>query len=275
MSGKETVSINNYEVQIDELLDGIEPNHTVTGTKNTFLRIAARAYPGPKPPSYVHHAGQMSVLVGELLIHQEPEVQEDGQIFVFGHDMGRAVDMGRLHTLAGARILRKLGYEERFVIFALSHHRWGLGERALSHGGFITLVQDAMENGNFPKAASEIINTHGVAALSTLLADNSKKPIFPGSFDTHIVPYDLGLATSLINAQIERGRYTRESEQHHIDEFGSQFLFALIPHIEEQLGVRYAPDGTGNDAISRSLVRWPEERAVIDRLWTDISSSHP
>lgn len=87
--------------------------------------------------------------------------------------------------------------------------------------------------------------------------------------------YDLNLATSLIDAQIDRGRIERGSDHHQIDEFGSHFLFALIPYIEEQLGVRYAPDGTGNDAITRSIDRWPEERAVIDRLWTEISSSHP
>jgi hypothetical protein len=246
------------------------PERTTNGLEELFLRLAYHTYSGPIPPEYVYHVGQVKTVTEALLSHTDRTEQEWGKRYSLAHDIGRAVDLGPAHTRAGARILYEYGYDSSLVTYTLAHHRWGLGVPILTPDLFPVAVEEALANGNVDHIMDEIVAKRGIAALAVLLADNSKRPVAPGSYETEIFPFNLDQAEELIGIQIARGRYTRDSREHIIDDLGARFLSAMIPHLEKRLDVRYAPDDIGSDVISRARTRWPEEKEKVLAKWQEI-----
>jgi hypothetical protein len=256
--------------KVIHLIHGESADRSTEGLENLFLHLAYKAYPGETPPEYVLHSAQVATVTGAELSKMDDIEKEWGMRYAWGHDMGRAVDLGSAHTMAGARILREFGYRPSLITFTLAHHRWGLGVPILSQDNFPEAVDKALSNGTIDSVMDEIVAKRGIAALAVLLADNSKMPVAPGSFETKIVPFNLTNAESLIETQIKRGRYTEGSREHVMDQLGARFLHAMIPHLEKRLGMSYAPDGTGTDSISRAQARWPIDQEQLLAKWEKI-----
>ncbi|KKW11559.1 MAG: hypothetical protein UY48_C0016G0006 [Candidatus Gottesmanbacteria bacterium GW2011_GWB1_49_7] len=260
--------ILGIRARVHELMKGIEvPPRTTQGLKDLFFSLAHRAYPEEHPPSHVFHVAQMDTLVTQALRFEDATTQEGGKRLVWAHDIGRAVDQGVHHTTAGAKILRDYGFDESMISFALAHHHWGLGVRGLSKENFTSRVSFALTNGGVREMFEELVEKQGIEALVALLADNSKRRISGDSFETEIYPYSADHARQLIEHQIADGKYERGSPTHEKEIVGSQFLYALIPHIEHRLGIRYAPDGSGQDIITRARSWWPVAKESVIAKW--------
>ena len=139
------------------LVEGIHAPESLTRTRQLVIQLAARSYGHEygrdHPPEYIMHQGQVATGTGELLIDTSVETQRRGQFLAWTHDIGRAVDMGPNHPIAGARMLRALGFDESVVTFALAHHRWGLGEKSFANGNYPGKAQKALEK-TTPAAAT-------------------------------------------------------------------------------------------------------------------------
>lgn len=256
--------------RVVDLIRGVEVERTTAGLQDLYFRLSHRAFPGIEPHPIVYHVEQVAVVADELLCLTDPMEREWGRRYAIAHDIGRAVDMGPQHTEAGARILREYGFGHSLVTYALAHHRWGLGVPVLIEDKFPEKVSHALENGTISHIIDSIVGARGLAALAVLLADNSKRPIAPEALETEIYPFDLTHADTLINIQIARGRYERGSDKYEVDKIGARFLYTVIPHLEKLLGVRYAPDGSGNDVITRASARWPAAKEAVLAKWQKI-----
>lgn len=250
------------------LIEDIQPPETLTEIRHLVVDLAAQSYGHEygrdNPHPYITHIGQVARGSGGLLMHTSVETQRRAQILAWTHDIGRSVDMGPNHPIIGARMLRALGFDDSVVLFALAHHRWGLGEKSHANGNYPGKAKIALETGHITEFLDEAVQKHGVESLAVLLADNSKALLTPGSFEPTIVPFTEELGYQLIESQIVRGRFERGGYRHGVEMIGMKFLIAVIPYLEEKLGIHYT------DAITRARDQWEFDRAEIVTLWNQI-----
>ncbi len=243
---------------------------TLTKLKHIVVELAAKERGQEAsfnhPPDYVLHVGQVATLAGISLINEPSEVQEVGQKLAWSHDIGRAVDLGKHHPIVGARMLEELKADSRLALFAVGHHRWGMGERAFANGVFPQEVIEAWKDHTIEKLYDRIEDKFGIASMAVLLADNSKVPAKPGAFIPKICEFTEDLGMRLIDVQIERGRYEKGSLAHRVDMIGMYFLLGMGPYIESRLGIHYP------SIVAQAQHQWENvgEPEIID-LWNRIA----
>ncbi|MFZ5844894.1 MAG: hypothetical protein ACOY0S_00305 [Patescibacteria group bacterium] len=251
------------------LVNGREKPATLMDLKRLVLTCAGGHLGetvAPEPPGFIFHISQVATLAGIALIDQPEETQVAGQILAWSHDIGRAVELGRLHTLVGARMLESLGYDKKVVSFALAHHRWGLGLPNPYNGNFPLRVKEALEKDDVGVIFEEMIANFGIEALVVLLADNSKELKTAGSFEPTIVPFNEELGHRLIQVQINHGRYQDGSYTHQVELIGMRFLLRLVPFLEDYLGINYNPN-----VITKARDWWMDERQSLIALWQEVA----
>lgn len=253
------------------LVAGHEKPESLTALKRLVLTVASEAtaeadFEPEGPPGAVFHIAEVATLTGRALIDAPERVQIAGQVLSWTHDAGRAVEKGPEHTLVGARMLKKLGFDDKVVTFAYAHHRWGLGIPVFGNGNYPERARQALIEGKEDVLFKEIVNNFGIEALVVLLADNSKMLTRPGSYEPSIVPFTEDLGLQLIQAQIDRKRYEAGSAKHRTELIGMRFLSRAIPFIENELGIRYNPD-----TIMAAQAEWLRVRPEIVALWQKIT----
>lgn len=246
--------------RIRPLVTGIEADHTTDGLHTLLYRLAKYSYRGETPPEFLFHVEQTALVTDGLLKKQPDDVRNRGRRKVYGHDIGRAVSHEKEHTVAGARILQELRFEEKLVQFSLSHYHWGLGVYTVGDGNFSGRVADALSNGGIHKIVDEIVAGQGIETLAALVADNSKTRVGT-TYATEIHQYTLKLAYHLIQSLVDKGRLQEDSLDYRKELLGARFLDALIPEVEKRLDVSYP------DVIAEARSQWPQAEQAVIAKW--------
>lgn len=262
---REFLSLYDAKIESLDMVKGYKTPQTPMELMEIVFDLAVHSYKDlygkDYPPPYLFHVSQVDTGSGAMLVYQPSDVQRRAKMYAWSHDMGRALDMGRRHSILGARMIESLGMDNHYVRFAAAHHRWGQGLTAYGND-FPMLVDDATQSHNWDSVYRRLdITPLGIESLVVLLADNSKVLRTSGSFEPSIVPYSQALGDELIQDQIKRGRYWEGSYQHHVDQRGAIFLANIIPYLENRLEINYMA------TIEQAQERWPGQRREIVTLW--------
>jgi hypothetical protein len=218
------------------------------------------------PPSYLFHQMQVITVVEELMREISPHT---AAIVAGTHDLGRSVDNNESHIPIGYDIATELGLPKEIANIVLMHHQWGLGIEPFGSAHFHIFANIEEKMGPMQKNPELILNKwkeslgtedEGIflASLAVLIADNSKRKTFIATEKEKVpVPvihvFDEKLGRELINVQLEKGSYKKNSKTHWREYAGLYFTLNMIHYFEKKTGVNY------KNAIKKAQERYKTE----------------
>lgn len=239
-----------------------------------------------KPPESMYHIWQVSCegveivrasnLGDEEKRKQIKEADKDGLV----HDLGRIDDIRDLeednlhrgeknykkrfrrdkHLLRGARRALELGLDKKDVDLAILHNRWGLGRAVADSESMLLFAQRK----GFEAVVRYYLDRYGLAGLAIVISDISKAYNDPNNkFMPEISELTSRVASELIEGQVNKGNFTKDSFRYKSENIGKFFMLYAIDFIKREYGVDY------HLATENARKRWGVYKDELETNWRD------